>query len=96
MDETEEYLKRWIKLIVKETSALRIKRHIIHHAKQLCDPNVNNPISWLASMYNLLEIYESIHKVKATPPIKIYKLLCKYNTNPRIYTTPPGVKFLRI
>lgn len=92
MDETEKYHKRWIKLIAKKTSELRIKRHIIHHAKQLCDPNVNNPISWPTSMYNLLEIYESIHKVKSTPQIKIYKLLSKYNTNKHIYITPPGGK----
>lgn len=90
MDETEKYHKKWIKLIAKETSELRIKRHIIYHAKQLCDPNVNNPISWLNSMYNLLEIYEIIHKVRPNPSIKIYKLLSKYNTNKRIYTTPPG------
>jgi len=41
-------------------------------------------------MYNLLEIYEYIYKVKSTPSIKIYKLLSKYNTNKHIYTAPPG------
>ena len=90
MNTTEKYYEKWIKNIAKTTSVTNIKRHIIHHAKELNNPEKNNPISWAASMYNLLKIYQSIHGVKSDIPIQIYKLLKKYRKNPKIYTPPPG------
>lgn len=89
---TEKYYKRWIKNIAKTDSATNIKRHIIHHSKDLNNPEKNNPLSWAASMYNLLEIYQSVHKVRSKTSIQIYKFLKKYNKNLRINTPPPGGK----
>lgn len=92
MNSTEKYYSRWIKAIAKRSSSTRIKRHIIHHAKQLNDPNTNYPLSWVSSMYNLLNIYEAVHEVKSTIPIQVYKLLKKFNKNKRYNTAPPGNK----
>ncbi len=92
MNATEKYYEKWIRDIAKTDSATNIKRHIIHHAKDLNNPEKNNPISWAASMYNLLNIYESVHNVTSTTPIQVYKLLKKYNKNPKIHTPPPGNK----
>jgi hypothetical protein len=92
MNSTEKYYNRWIKNIAKRSSSARIKRHIIHHAKQLNDPKTNYALSWVSSMYNLLKIYETVHKVKSTVPIQIYKLEKKFNKNKLRNTPPPGNK----
>ncbi len=69
-----------------------IKRHIIKHAKQLNDPSHNAPVSWAASMLNLLRTYEKIHGIQVTIPVQLYKLYKKYNKNPKRYSPPPGGK----
>ena len=92
MDTTEKYYIKWIKNIAKNESYRKIKRHIKHHAKDLDNPEKNNPLSWVASMYNLLEIYQTLYKIKSSIPLQIYKLLKKYNKNPKIHTPPPGGK----
>ncbi|MBI3888640.1 hypothetical protein HY311_02505 [Candidatus Nomurabacteria bacterium] len=92
MDITESFHRKWIKKIAKRSSPVRIKRHIIHHAKQLSDSRHSNPKSWAASMHNLLKIYESVHKIKPVCEIQVYKLVKKYNKNPRTNTPPPGNK----
>ncbi len=95
MNKTEKYYKRWLKDIAKTTSPRNIKGHITHHTKQLYDTKTNNPVSWVASMYNLLKIYELVHRVESTTSIQIYKLLKKYNKNPRTHTPPPGNKITK-
>ena len=73
-------------------SKLAIKRHIVRHAKDLNNENDNNPLSWAASMYNLLKTYEKIHRIKIIPEVRLHRLLNKYNKNPNYYTPPPGGK----
>ena len=90
MNLAEKFYNNWIKNIAKGDNPSSIKRHIIHHAKQLRDPKTNAPLSWAASMYNLLKIYEEVYNIKSTVPIQTYKLLKKYNKNPRLHTPPPG------
>ena len=95
MNATDKYYKKWIGDIAKyyrgkKNATTIVKRHIIHHAKQLNDPKTNAPLSWAASMQNLLAVYGQIHCVKVTTPVLVYKLLKKYNKNPMRYTPPPG------
>ena len=90
MNSEEKYYNTWIRVISKRYTQITIKRHIIHHAKQLNDKNTNSPLNWVASMYNLIRIFESVNRVKSTKPIEIYKLLKKYNKNPKLFTPPPG------
>jgi hypothetical protein len=92
MNATEKYHKKWIKDIAKRTSPTRIKRHIIRHAKDVSNPRQNNPISWLSSMYNLIQIYEGVYNVKPNHSVQVYKLLLKYTKHPRNNTPPPGNK----
>jgi len=92
MNSTESYYKKWIKKISKRTTPYKIKRHIIKHSKDLFNAEKNNPLSWVASAYNLLKIYEAVHKTKSTTEVQLYKLLKKYNKNPYLHTAPPGGK----
>jgi hypothetical protein len=89
---TEKYYRKWIKNIALSETKDNIRRHIKHHAKDLDNSEKNNPLSWVASMHNLLEIYESVYKINSTTEIQLYKLLKKYHKNPRIHTPPPGMK----
>jgi len=93
MDATEKFYQKRINAIAKRSSDLRIKRHIIHHAKELTNPKVTkHKLSRVSSMYNLLKIYEAVHGIKSTIPIQTYKLLKKNKRTPRTSTPPPGGK----
>ena len=92
MDAMQNFHQKWIKKIAKRSSLKRIKSHIFHHVKELNNPSKNEPVLWASSMYNLLSIYESVHKIKPNKKVQISRLLHKYNKNPRVYTSPPGNK----
>jgi len=95
MNVTEKYYQKWINLIARRTTDLKIKRHIVKHAKELfdrSDEDYNNPLGWSTSMYNLIKIYESFHEVQSNTSLQLYRLLKKYYKNPRIHTPPPGNK----
>lgn len=92
MSHAETYYKKWIKGIAKRTTPYKIKRHIVKHAKDLFNTEKNNPLSWAASAYNLLRIYEAVYKINSTNDVQLYKLLKKYNKNPYLHTPPPGGK----
>ena len=90
MNFTEKYYHRWIKDISKTTSKKEIRRHLRHHINELDSP-FKNPENWLASMYNLLHIYENVHNVKSDTHRQLYKLGTKYYKNEG-WTPPPGRK----
>jgi|GEM_PF-2826973 len=83
---SEKYYRKWISLISNDETGRTIKRHIIRHAKEIYS---KDPKVWSASMRNLIEIFDKVHK--SEPPIKlrIKRLQLKYKKNPKRYTPPP-------
>lgn len=86
--EKQKYLKKWLRAIVYDETPKTLKRHIVHHAKEIYE---KNPEEWLASMYNLIESFEIMHRAKPSVINRLKKLEKKYKTNPRRYTAPPRI-----
>lgn len=91
MTPTERYYRRWIKEIAKRVTPGEIEKHIVYHSHDLRDPSRNLPQSWLASMYNLLAIYEAVHDTSVSTADRVYKLGNKYFKY-KGWTPPPGGK----
>lgn len=96
MTPTDRYYERWVKGAAKKTPLKEIKRHIIGHAHDIDDSTRNLPVSWIASMYNLLAMYEIKTGAKVMAGHKIYKFAKKYLNNRgkrvRWLMGPPGGK----
>lgn len=86
--EQNKYLQRWIKKISKTETELSIKRHIVRHAKEIYE---KNPDKWSASMKNLVEIFDEMHKIKPDIKFRLDRLENKYHKNKKRYTTPPKI-----
>ena len=86
--EKELYLKKWICRIVNNPihTEDEIKKHIIHHAKQI---HTRDPKLWSASMRNMLEIFENLHNIKPSIDIQIERLQNKFDKNKKTHTPPP-------
>ncbi len=86
--EQQKYLDKWIKEIVadKKNTLRSVKRHIARHAKHIFD---RDPKLWAASMRNLTEIFEGIHKIETSVNIRLERLENKYKKNPNRYNPPP-------
>jgi len=83
---SEKYYKNWILRIAKDETGRTIKQHIVKHAKEIYS---KDPKIWSASMRNLIEIFEKVHKGKPSLKLKIARLEHKYQKNPKRYTPPP-------
>lgn len=81
-----EYYRKWIKKIAKDETGLSSKRHIVHHAKEVYK---KDPKQWSASMKNLIEIFDEIHKIKPDIKSRLDRLEEKFKKNKRRYTPPP-------
>jgi len=83
----EKHYKKWISAISNDETGRTIKRHIIRHAKEIYS---KEPKVWSASMRNLIEIFDKVHKSKPSTKLKIKRLQRKYKKNPKRYTPPPS------
>ena len=88
---TDRYYRRWIRNISKRVTPGEIEKHIIYHAHDLQDTTRNLPHSWLASMINLLNVYQEVHRFRSTTPEQLYKIGNKYFKY-KGWTPPPGGK----
>lgn len=84
--EKENYYRNWIKGIVKDETKLSLSRHIVRHAKEIYE---KDPNEWSASMKNLLEVFDKMHKVDTPIELCLKKLENKYKSRPKRYTSPP-------
>lgn len=82
----EKYYKKWISAISNRETGRTIKRHIVRHAKEVY---YKEPKVWSASMRNLIEIFDKVHKSKPSIQSKIRRLQLKHEKNPKRYTPPP-------
>ena len=82
----ETYYREWISAIAYDETGRTIKQHIVKHAKEVYS---KEPKAWSASMRNLMEVFDEIHKSKPSLKSKIGRLQKKYKKNPKRYTPPP-------
>jgi hypothetical protein len=78
---TEQYLRRWIRAAARKTPLREIKRHIVAHAGDLFDDTRNNPVSWSASIRNLIAMYEAKTGARVQAGHQVYKFAKKYANN---------------
>jgi hypothetical protein len=98
---TEQYLKRWVRSAALKTPLDEIKRHIVAHAGDLFDETRNNPVSWSASMHNLMAMFDTKTGARVRAGHQVYKFAKKYANNksrkikwlvgPPGSTVPPSV-----
>lgn len=86
--EQEKCLKKWISNIVedKRNTKLSVKKHIVCHAKDVFS---EDPKIWSASMRNLIEVFEALHKIKPTTIMRLKRFERKYKKDPKKYCPPP-------
>lgn len=80
-------LSDYLKKISKDSSILAIKRHINKHAKEIFGEA--SPKEWIASMRNLVDIYEHQNKLKSNSDLRLHRLYHKWLKNKKYYTSPP-------
>lgn len=88
INKNDKFLARWIKKISKDKNMteLGVKRHIVKHAKEVFK---KDPKLWVASMRNMVEIFEAMYRIKPSSALQIGQLENKYNKNKNYYTPPP-------
>jgi len=82
----DRYYRKWILEISKNETSRTIKQHIVRHSKEIYSRDLKE---WSASMKNLIEIFDMMHKLNSSVKLKLKRLECKYKENPRRYTPPP-------
>jgi len=81
--EQRKYLAKWIKAIAEnERSDFALKRRIVKHAKEVFN---KDPKAWAASMRNLVEIFETMKKIKPSADSQLKRLFKKHSKNPKRY-----------
>ena len=83
----EKYYKKWILAIANDETGRTIKQHIVRRAKEIYS---KEPKIWSASMRNLIEVFDNVHKSTPSIRLKIKRLQHKYKMNPKRYTPPPS------
>ncbi|MFA7252653.1 MAG: hypothetical protein WC027_02245 [Candidatus Paceibacterota bacterium] len=78
----------YLKKIAGHFSVLAIKRHINKHAKEIYDDS-DTPEEWIASMRNLVDIYEYQCRSKPDQALRLRRLHEKWLSNKNHYTPPP-------
>ncbi len=84
----EKYYRKWIKETIKDETELSLKKHIVHHAKEVYK---KDPKEWIASMKNLVYAFEIMYKLKSSVALQLKKLDDKYKKNSKRYTPPPKI-----
>ena len=90
VEQQEAFLAAWLEAVSADETDVTIKRHIVHHAKEIYE---KTPEEWAASMRNLVDIFEHMNKISPPTHARLGKLLKKYRSNPRRYTPPPAEYF---
>jgi len=84
----KKYLDRWLKSISEEETDFSLRQHIIKHSKEIFEGNDNE---WLASMKNLIKIFEEKYKIREDVDLQLGRLSNKYSKNPKLYTDQPKI-----
>jgi hypothetical protein len=83
------YYRRWIRHITKDETFHTIRQHILRHSREVYK---KDPKIWSASMRNLIEIFDGLHKLRPDTKLMLERLERKYRKNPKRYTPPPAMR----
>lgn len=96
MSKDSNYWRRWIREIAAQTSKDDIAEHIQRHATEdlLRDLKTGSKDDWIASMYNLLAIFQLVHfedlrTHEQFAPHMIRLLKRKWEESPKTTVPPP-------
>ncbi|KPJ70421.1 hypothetical protein AMJ51_01935 [Microgenomates bacterium DG_75] len=85
------YYRQWIKNMAKKGFAheSNTKAHIKKHVEEI---ESKDPEIWVASMKNLIDIFEEVFKVKPSLKLRVERLERQYKKKPKISCPPPKIK----